>query len=471
MKNVIKKTVLIYGLYLGWILSFTYEGPLFDILINSEHYNINILLLVMHVAPIVLITLWLYRYINKDTDTKWLYVVISSSLVFSLLFVLFGSNIDSSLRFGLLIVLSVLTGTAELIFIMCATGWYIRYIPVKHMFVAMAFVVLVANMIVMICDFLVLISMDYLSIAVSFAACFISLVIAVTNKKSPAAKRPHRHVELPRHTICWMCTAFYLLNVGGGVVFEVIDPLISRSFGFLEIFSILPYIIACVLIILLLRDKKPKIEYFLIVSTGIIIIGLILFQFIDQKSILLVTNTLIKSGYAVMDVFMWGLVGLLSYVYSQPYKIVLYTMSANILGVLTGVIISKVLTQVQISDESIPTLISLICALIGTLIIPVIYKTTVTNLYKDMALLEQEGLKQEKLHKIKQYEALTTREKEVAKLLVLDMTNRRIAADLYISENTLKKHAKNIYTKLQVGNKRELKSLFSAGYGSGSKEK
>ena len=162
-----------------------------------------------------------------------------------------------------------------------------------------------------------------------------------------------------------------------------------------------------------------------------------------------------------MDVFMWGLVGLLSYVYNQPYKIVYFTMSANILGVFTGVILSMALPDIQSSENSIPALVSLICAMMGMLIVPMIYKKTVAVLCSDMAILDDEKSRRESLEKIKNFKELTAREKEIAKHLKRDMTNRKIAAELYISENTLKKHAKNIYHKLGVQNKNELKSLFA----------
>jgi DNA-binding NarL/FixJ family response regulator len=50
---------------------------------------------------------------------------------------------------------------------------------------------------------------------------------------------------------------------------------------------------------------------------------------------------------------------------------------------------------------------------------------------------------------------LTTRELEVLKELVTGATNRQIADDLVISENTVKNHIRSILTKLGVKNRRE----------------
>ena len=460
MNNITKRFILIFGLYLGWILSFTYEGPLFNVIIRINDYDVNLLFLAMHTLPLVIVALFIYKYIDKKTDTIWLYSLISASFVFSILFVVLGQSITGSFHFAILIILSVLIGMAEFLFIICCTGWYIRYVPVGQMFLAMAFITLIANAIVMICNILICCNLNFLSIAVSLGACLLALVFAVTLKKDSLNTRPHHHVEMPRNTIFYMCAAFYMFNVGGGVVFGVINPLITSSFGLIEVLNILPYLISCVLIIVFVKDNKADIQFFLIFATGMIVIGLILFQFIGNTSILLVSNTMIESGYAVMDVFMWGLVGLLAYVYNRPYKIVCFTMSANILGVVTGVILSKLLPGIHSPEESVPALVSLVCAIIGMLIIPIIYKKTIVNLSDNIAFLDSEQEKQNYLFKINNFENLTSREKEVAMCLTQDKTNRKIAAELYISENTLKTHSKNIYQKLAVKNKNELKLLF-----------
>jgi LuxR family maltose regulon positive regulatory protein len=50
-------------------------------------------------------------------------------------------------------------------------------------------------------------------------------------------------------------------------------------------------------------------------------------------------------------------------------------------------------------------------------------------------------------------EALSEREKEMLRFLLDGTTNREIAGRLFVSENTVKFHLKNIYSKLGVGNR------------------
>jgi two-component system NarL family response regulator len=51
--------------------------------------------------------------------------------------------------------------------------------------------------------------------------------------------------------------------------------------------------------------------------------------------------------------------------------------------------------------------------------------------------------------------ALTTREVEVLRLVAKGMSNREIAEELYISENTVKNHVRNILEKLHLHNRME----------------
>lgn len=51
---------------------------------------------------------------------------------------------------------------------------------------------------------------------------------------------------------------------------------------------------------------------------------------------------------------------------------------------------------------------------------------------------------------------LTNREADVCQLLIKGYTNKEVAADLFISINTVKKHIQNIYDKLSVRNRSEL---------------
>nr|WP_235989380.1 LuxR C-terminal-related transcriptional regulator [Psychroserpens algicola] len=58
-------------------------------------------------------------------------------------------------------------------------------------------------------------------------------------------------------------------------------------------------------------------------------------------------------------------------------------------------------------------------------------------------------------------EQLTKQEQNVLDLLLTDNTNKAIAETLFVSVSTVKTHVNNIYKKLNVNSRDELKSLFN----------
>lgn len=56
---------------------------------------------------------------------------------------------------------------------------------------------------------------------------------------------------------------------------------------------------------------------------------------------------------------------------------------------------------------------------------------------------------------------LTPREREIAEMIFSDVPNFNIAQMLYISANTLKKHSSNIYRKLGVSSRNQLRQMLS----------
>jgi DNA-binding CsgD family transcriptional regulator len=54
---------------------------------------------------------------------------------------------------------------------------------------------------------------------------------------------------------------------------------------------------------------------------------------------------------------------------------------------------------------------------------------------------------------------LTSRETDVALLLLRGFRDASICASLFISRNTLKYHLRNIYRKTETGNRRELRDV------------
>ena len=64
------------------------------------------------------------------------------------------------------------------------------------------------------------------------------------------------------------------------------------------------------------------------------------------------------------------------------------------------------------------------------------------------------------MNMINQVQALSRREKQIALKVLEGFPNKIIAADLFISERTVKFHCANIYRKLNINNRTTLIALY-----------
>ena len=63
--------------------------------------------------------------------------------------------------------------------------------------------------------------------------------------------------------------------------------------------------------------------------------------------------------------------------------------------------------------------------------------------------------------KTNSFDKLTAQEQKIVNEILKDKTNKEIASDLFISLSTLKTHINNLYKKLQVSSREDIKELFS----------
>lgn len=74
---------------------------------------------------------------------------------------------------------------------------------------------------------------------------------------------------------------------------------------------------------------------------------------------------------------------------------------------------------------------------------------------------QNEEIKTEKITEEQCYKlGLTAREMQIVKLVMGGLSNREIGEQLYIAESTVKKHMSNIFEKLGVKNREQLKQMF-----------
>ena len=147
---------------------------------------------------------------------------------------------------------------------------------------------------------------------------------------------------------------------------------------------------------------------------------------------------------------------------NNPAKILGVGLSANVLGVLAGGMIGNAITTSG-APPHISSALALAVVCVTLIILPLLHKhlsaVLINHVYlsvlSEMPLAEQNKL----TPGFAQLENLSERERQVAALLLQGKTYRTIAGDLYISENTVKTHIKNIYSKFNIQKRAELIEL------------
>jgi DNA-binding CsgD family transcriptional regulator len=101
------------------------------------------------------------------------------------------------------------------------------------------------------------------------------------------------------------------------------------------------------------------------------------------------------------------------------------------------------------------TLLALAVVCVTAALLPPLH-SHLAALLKGRAFLEEFAGPAARAERFEKFENLSERESQVAYLLLEQKTYRAIAAELSISENTVKYYIKNIYAKLEIRSRSEL---------------
>lgn len=128
-----------------------------------------------------------------------------------------------------------------------------------------------------------------------------------------------------------------------------------------------------------------------------------------------------------------------------------------------ALVLSSIAISIRFSDGKIylvlhnyPVLISLL-VIVSSFLVAIYFQinsrriSSLSNQIREQSEIKSEG-------NDAQLNELSERQKEVYNLIVSGKTNKEIMTELFIEQSTLKSHINQIYKKLNIQNRRELKS-------------
>lgn len=257
--------------------------------------------------------------------------------------------------------------------------------------------------------------------------------------------------------LSFLCLFITIITINSGLMYQVVNPAFAHIEWLTSWYWAIPYIAA----LLVMRNLSQRISRTYVLYVAIAMIGLSFIGFMSlgrTAASYLAVNTLMLGAFGVYDLFWWSILGEMLEYHNNPAKILGIGLSANVSGVLLGSIIGQTLPSADMKSPQ-TTLLALAVVCVTLALLPLLNKR-LSLLLKGhaylMAFSEISTNENGAACHATQYSILSERESQVASLLLQGKTNRMIAGELSISENTVKYYVKNIFSKYNIQSRTEL---------------
>ncbi|MDD2361464.1 MAG: helix-turn-helix transcriptional regulator [Oscillospiraceae bacterium] len=262
------------------------------------------------------------------------------------------------------------------------------------------------------------------------------------------------------HPLLILALFVFIITIDSGLMYQVINPAFDHLTRLVSWYWAVPYILAlAILRFMPLSRKRSPVLY---VGMGMIMAAFISFMLLGRcETDYLIVDTLMLGACGIFDLFWWSILGEMLDHTNNPAKTFGIGLSANVLGVLCGGVLGMFITSSKLPSAEV-AVIALIVVCITLVLLPPLNRQLVLLLKSHTYLTVYSGMSQTEqatvMSHIKTLDPLTVREQEVLQLILSGKSNREIASTLFISENTVKTHIRNIFSKYDVSSRVELVS-------------
>ncbi len=448
-------SVVMFSLFAAWQLAFPFQGQVLYTLAGSFQVDLNTL--IFRSVAVVLAGLFCCGLLIKTIQAAKQFMLLAIALCLLATGVFF--SVPSLLWHIALLGSAFLAGGC-----VAAWGHYFKYCTSANERIKTAGEVLVYSNVLMILINMAAIHLaPYVGLGLSMlmlgGALLLGFRLPAGEQSRPAGKTENQVSVIKPFT--FLCLFIVVITINSGLMYQVINPAFAHHQWLVSWYWAVPYIVAIYVMKSLPRTvNRSYILYVAIAMIGFAFIG---FMTADRSAgSYLLVNTLMMGACGVYDLFWWSILGEMLDFDDNPAKIFGVGLCANVTGVLSGGLIGNaILASAMPAYNSSVLALAVVCVTLALL--PPLHKY-LTGLLKDHAYLtdfiemspsEQSGM----VYSFSLLERLTERESEIAALLLTGKTYRAIAGELNLSENTVKTHIKNIYSKYQIQNRAQLITL------------
>ncbi len=457
MINYRRLSVIVFSLFFSWLLAFPFEGRILYVL--AEHHNISVGPFVFGTLAAHFAGLLVCGFFVRNMRTA------KKLMLFSIAFCI----VASSVFFGPPSFLWKLALYAAAFLVGCcvaAWGFYFKgCTPKNERIKTMADGLIFSNLLMIALNMAAIHISPQVGLGCSMLMLAAALLFALRLPKEEATELPsfgQGEISFGKAgPLAFLCLFIVVITINSGLMYQVQGPAFAHLEWLTSWYWAVPYIAA--LFIMRNLPRKTNRAYILYVAIAMIGLSFIAFLALGRSWMdYLVVNTLMLGACGVYDLFWWSILGEMLELNKNPAKIMGVGLSANVLGVLLGGLIGNAIASTSGQSHN-PTLLALGVVCVTLVLLPPLHKR-LTTLLKNHVFLTTitEMPAQEQTRLICEFsitEKLTEREGEIAALLIKGKTYRMIAGELHVSENTVKTHVKNIYSKAGVQSRTELMNL------------
>ena len=283
------------------------------------------------------------------------------------------------------------------------------------------------------------------------------------NARESAGEKAEEHLgEKSLKPLVLLGFFIFIITINSGIMYEVVTPAFADFSRVASYYFVLPYMVA-IFLIYKLPTGKPR-AYSIYIGLALLGFSYILFILLEPSlGSYLWINGLMMGALGIFDLFWWSMLGKFFDDYKNPAKIFGTGLGINVMGIIIGGRIGSELLGA--GQSMVVSLVALGLLFVIIILLPILNEQMLflpgahgfgfsppTMEPKEMQRKSEE--KEENILDNPDI-PLTPREAEIAELLVRGYTYKAVAAELYLSENTVKYHVKNIYGKFEVRTKME----------------
>jgi DNA-binding CsgD family transcriptional regulator len=402
------------------------------------------------IVPALFLLIFLFNPIKEKYAKK--------IMLYSIIICIFGT---SSIYFADKIILYFLLGIMGISCVTFIIGWsyyYTKNIPVMEKMSIMALVIITGNVIFYVFNILtpILTIAESLTLAVFLLVLCFWLTKNISEAEDIYMCEPFQPV-FPRTLMLIVCLFFFVINVNGGLMFQSIYPYFKIQSHFSRYYNMIPYILTLTLFYFLGKKIQKTVPIYIATSLlGLAHLSYAVWGATTQG--FYVTETLAQTGWALIDVFLWGLLGEIASFYGHPFKICALGLITNLSAVCTGGLIGNLLLHNEEKSYLLTGILASAVTFASFFIVPWMNKSIEQYLKNEVNELEDRNSLSSNniIGSLPHINDLTSRELEIIGLMFKGYSNKEITDKLFISENTLKLHSRHIYSKIGVSNKTEL---------------